>query len=170
MWTRRMHGVQVIGFHCTLVYTLFDFALRSKAGALCTNLYANRWTDAAVLLPSDHCAASFPAVWRVMWNFDSAGLSDGLFCCRGGYWWSGPFLCGWKLLYTHFILWCSLLSALPFSAWILSIFTITVAVLWRACLFESGAPDIITATALLVCAYHIDFLCNRQHCMAWHAA
>jgi hypothetical protein len=50
---------------------------------------------------------------------------------------------------------------LTFCAWILSIFPITEAVLWRTSLFHSRVP----ATALSVSACHIDFLRNRQHCV-----
>lgn len=178
-WTRRMHGLHVIDFHCTFIYILIDFTLRSKAGAFHTSLYANRWTDAAVLLLSNHCVAPFPVVmvcsylpleshvelrlgWVVWWPV----LLPWWILTPSVSWWSGPFLCGWKELYP--ILFCEA------HCWVLChflrgyyrFFTVTVAVVWRACLFESQVPDIIAATALSVCAYHIDFLCNRQHCMA----
>lgn len=61
-------------------------------------------------------------------------------------------------------------SILSFCTWILSIFPITVTVLRRACLFDSRVPDIIPATALSVCACHIDFLCKDGATgnIAWH--
>lgn len=53
-------------------------------------------------------------------------------------------------------------SVLPFCIWILSILPVTLAVLWRACFFDSR----VLPPALSLCVCDIDFLCNRHHCLA----